>query len=266
MVSVFSSVLLYPRLTVASTSLPNLNSEMSLKPLPANNTSPSICVSTTSVSTNWTNSLPTNNGLHHTTKTVTFSPVVCTNSKNNCDTVSNLSSLPVLPALNKTAPSSMVHINKNSNITVKLGEEVKVSLLNHVTSALSQQNLSLHNAVSSIVAPQHGTVLITKQGGNMLLSKPVVSEGTIVKQVVTLASSSLVSVTSTTISSPLSAMNTVNSVSVMPMVPSVTHIGQSAAVNDVNNLLGKRPKPNIVVKTEEVSQNQQHTIPALVSG
>jgi len=160
----------------------------------------------------------------------------------------------------------MVHINKNSNITVKLGEEVKVSLLNHVTSALSQQNLSLHNAVSSIVSPQHGTVLITKQGGNMLFSKPIVSEGNVVKQMVTLASSSLVSVTSTTISSPLSAMNTVTSVSVMPMVPSVTQLGHSAAaVNDVNSLLGKRPKPNIV-KTEEVSQGQQHTIPALVSG
>ena len=263
MVSVFSSVLLYSRLTVASATFPNPNNELTLKPLPANNSSPSVCTSTsTSVSQNWTNSLPTNNGLHHATKTVTFSPVVCTNSKEN--TVSNLTTLPALPALNKTSPSSMVHINKNSNITVKLGEEVQVSLLNHVTSAMSQQNLSLHNAVSSMVSPQHGTVLITKQGGNMLFSKPVVSEGNVIKQMVTLASSSL-SVTSTTISAPLSTTNTVTSVSVMPMIPSVTNIGQSAAVNDVNSLLGKRPKTN-VVKTEEVYQGQQQTIPALVSG
>lgn len=246
---------------MVSATFPNPANEMTLKPLPANNSSPSVCISSSSinVSQSWTNSLPTNNGLHNSTKNVTLSPVVCTNSKeSNSNTIANLSSLPTLPALNKTTPSSMVHINKNSNITVKLGEEVK--LLNHVTSTLTQQNLSFHNA-----APQHGTVLITKQGGNMLLSKPVVSEGNVVKQVVTLASSGLLPVTSAIISSPLSATSTVTSV--IPNALPVTNFAQHSAVaSDISSLLQiKKPKPSIVIKTEETSQTHQQAIPSLVS-
>ena len=272
------NVPLCPRLTVANaSSFPN-PSELTLKPLPSVNSVTSTCSETASagVSQSWTNSLPTNNGLHHaaTKKSVTFSSVSINPKENSLPNtgdpvVTNLSSLPTLPSLNKT--SSMIHIN-NSNTMVKLGEEVKASLLNHHATTQSLNSVSLQNVVSSMVSPsQHGTVLITKQEGNALPTKVTIADQTIkpsmslsTQQVV----SNLISVALTAVMSlPVATRtiaSTVTPVSVVSSTPLVTSIGQVPTVNDPN-LLGKRPRQNMI-KTEEPTQAQQTTLPVLVSG
>lgn len=270
------NVPLCPRLAVANaSSFPN-PSELTLKPLPSVNSVISTCSETASagVSQSWANSLPTNNGLHHaaTKKSVTFSPV-STNPKENSlpnagdPVVTNLSSLPTLPSLNKTT-SSTIHINNNT--IVKLGEEVKASLLNHHATTQSLNSVSLQNVVSSMVSPsQHGTVLITKQEGNVLPTKVTIADQTIIKPSMSLATqqvvSNLISVALTAaMSLPVSTRtiaSTVTPVSVVSSTPSVTSIGQVPTVND----LGKRPRQNMI-KAEEPTQAQQTTLPVLVSG
>ena len=274
------NVPLCPRLTVANaSSFPN-PSELTLKPLPSVNSVTSTCSETASagVSQSWTNSLPTNNGLHHaaTKKSVTFSSVSANPKENSLPNagdpvVTNLASLPTLPSLNKTT-SSTIHIN-NSNTIVKLGEEVKASLLNHHATTQSLNSISLQNVVSSMVSPsQHGTVLITKQEGNAFPTKVTIADQTI-KPSISLATqqvvSNLLSVALTAaMSLPVSTRtiaSTLTPVSVVSSTPSVTSIGQVPTVNDPNGLLGKRPRQNMI-KTEEPTQAQQTTLPVLVSG
>jgi len=229
------------------------------------------------VSQSWTNSLPTNNGLHHATKkSVTFSSVSINPKENSLSNssdpvVTNLSSLPALPSLNKTA-TSMIHIN-NSNTAVKLGEEVKASLLNHHSTTQSLNSVSLQNVSNMVISPsQHGTVLITKQEGNVVFSKTMVADQTANKPAMPIATpqvaSNLISVTSTILTLPVSSRtitSTSASLSVVSSVPLVTSIGQVPAISDPNSLLGKRPRQNMI-KTEEGTQAQQTTLPVLVSG
>ena len=271
--------LLCNRLIVANaSSFPN-PTELTLKPLPAVNKMSSTRSEAASagVSQNWTNSLPTNNGLHHaaTKKSVTFSSVSINPKENSLPNagdpvITNLSSLPTLPSLNKTA-SSTVHIN-NSNTVVKLGEEVKASLLNHHTTTQSLNSVSLQN-VSSIASPsQHGTVLITKQDGNVLPAKVTCTDQA-TKPTMSLATqqavSNLISVALTAaMSLPVSTRTIASAPSLLSVVSSTspaTSIGQVSTINDPNGLLGKRPKQS-VIKTEEGTQAQQTTMPVLVSG
>ena len=269
------------RLTVANaSSFPN-PTELTLKPLPSVNSVTSTCSETASagVSQSWTNSLPTNNGLHHAAmkKSVTFSSVSINPKENSLPNagdpvVTNLSSLPTLPSLNKTA-SNTIHIN-NSNTVVKLGEEVKASLLNHHATTQSLNSVSLQNVVSSMVSPsQHGTVLITKQEGNMFPTKVTITDQTVKPLSMSLATqqvvSNLISVALTAaMSLPVSTRtiaSTPTPVSVVSSTPLVTSVGQVPTVNDPNGLLGKRPRQNMI-KTEEATQAQQTTLPVLVSG
>ena len=279
---------LCPRLTVTNASTFPNPTDLTLKPLPSVNPMATTCSEGASagVSQSWTNSLPTNNGLHHATKkSVTFSSVSIGPKENSLTTtgdpiVTNLSSLPTLPSLNKTG--SMPHYN-NSNIVVKLGEEVKANLLNHhVTTQSLNAVVSLQNVVSSmVVSPsQHGTVLITKQQeGNVVIPKATVTDQTVNKPSMPLtaaaqqAVSNLLSIALTTATSlPVSARtvtSTPTSVSVVPSVQPVTSMGQTSAITDPSALLGKRPRQNMI-KTEEVApahqQQQQATMPVLVSG
>lgn len=233
------------------------------------------------VSQSWTNSLPTNNGLHHATKkSVTFSSVSINPKENSLlstgdSVVANLSSLPTLPSLNKTG-SSMIHIN-NSNTVVKLGEEVKATLLNHHVTTQSLNSVSLQNVSSMVVSPaQHGTVLITKQEGNVFPKAPIADQ-TVNKPAMPIgaAVSNLLSATLTAaISLPVTTRTIASmptTVSVVSSLPLVTSIGQVPTITDPNGLLGKRPRQNMI-KTEEGSpaqqqqQQQQTTLPVLVSG
>lgn len=279
---------LCPRLAVANASTFPNPTDLTLKPLPSVNPMATTCSEGASagVSQSWTNSLPTNNGLHHASKkSVTFSSVSIGPKENSLTStgdpiVTNLSSLPTLPSLNKTG--SMPHYN-NSNTVVKLGEEVKASLLNHhVTTQSLNAVVSLQNVVSSmVVSPsQHGTVLITKQQeGSAVIPKATVTDP-INKPAMPLAAaaqqavSNLLSIALTTASSlPVSARTVTSapaSVSVVPSVQPVASMGQTSAITDPNALLGKRPRQNMI-KTEEVTpahqqQQQQATLPVLVSG
>ena len=268
---------LCPRLVVANaSSFPN-PTELTLKPLPPVNQMTSACSETASagVSQGWTNSLPTNNGLHHAgmKKSVTFSSVSLNPKENSLPNASDsvVTNLSSLPSLNKTA-SSTIHIN-NSNTVMKLGEEVKASLLNHHATTQSLNSVSLQNVVSSIVSPsQHGTVLITKQEGNVFPTKVTIADQ-IVKPSMSLvtqqAVSNLISVALTAaMSLPVSTRtiaSTPTPVSVVSSTPSVTSVGQVPTINDPNGLLGKRPRQNMI-KTEEATQPQQTTLPVLVSG
>ena len=178
--------------------------------------------------------------------------------------VTNLSSLPTLPSLNKTA----VHIN-NSNTAVKLGEEVKATLLNHHTATQSLNTVSLQTVVSSIPPSQHGGVLITKQEGNNVFPKttiadlkaamPIQMPIQAISNLVVISTAAVMSLSSRTITT------TPTPVSVVSSVPLVTSIGQMTTISDPNSLLGKRPRQNLV-KTEEGTQAQQTTLPVLVSG
>lgn len=261
---------------MANASFPN-PTELTLKPLPSVNQMATTCSETASagVSQSWANSLPTNNGLHHATKkSVTFSSVSINPKENSLSNASDpvithLSSLPTLPSLNKTA-SSMIHIN-NSNTAIKLGEEVKASLLNHHSTTQSLNSVSLQNANMVVSPSQHGTVLITKQEGNIVFSKTMIADQTVNKPAIPIATSqvaNLISVTSTILTLPVSSRtiaSTSASLSVVSSVPLVTSIGQVPAISDPNNLLGKRPRQNMI-KTEEGTQAQQTTLPVLVSG
>lgn len=274
---------LCPRLAVANaSSFPN-PTELTLKPLPSVSQMTTTCSEAASagVSQSWTNSLPTNNGLHHATKkSVTFSSVSINPKENSLPStgdpvVTNLSSLPALPSL-KTG-GSMIHIN-NSNTVVKLGDEVKASLLNHHASTQSLNTVSLQNVVSSmVVSPsQHGTVLITKQEGNIVFPKTPITDQTVNKPAMPTAAQQVVSnlicvALTTPISLPVSTRTIASiptPVSVVSSIPSLTSIGQASSITDPNGLLGKRPRQNMI-KTEEgtpAQQQQQTTLPVLVSG
>ena len=280
---------LCPRLTVANASTFPSHTDLTLKPLPSVNPMATTCSEAASagVSQSWTNSLPTNNGLHHATKkSVTFSSVSIGPKENSLTTtgdpiVTNLSSLPTLPSLNKTG-SGMPHFN-NSNTVVKLGEEVKASLLNHhVTTQSLNAVVSLQNVVSSmVVSPsQHGTVLITKQQeGNVVIPKAAITDQTVNKPTMPLdaaqqAVTNLLSIALTSVTSlPVSARtvtSTPTPVSVVPSIQPISSMAQASAITDPTALLGKRPRQNMI-KTEEVTpahqqQQQQTTLPVSVSG
>ena len=260
-----------------ASSFPN-PTELTLKPLPKVNQMNSTCSEAASagVSQNWTNSLPTSNGLHHaaTKKSVTFSSVSINPKENSLPNagdpvITNLSSLPTLPSLNKTA-SSTIHIN-NSNTVVKLGEEVKANVLNHHTTTHSLNSVSLQNVLSVASPSQHSTVLITKQDGSVLPAKITTTDQTVkptMSLVTQQAVSNLISVALTAaMSLPVSTRTIASTPSLLSVVSSTTpatSVGQVSTINDPSGLL-KRTKQN-VIKTEEGTQAQQTTMPVLVSG